>query len=218
VEGENFRPMFDSDAAWEAAEYFKELIDYSPRGILNMSWFDRAVSYAEGNCAMAHCATLLAPLFELDTTSPAFEKTEYLPLPAGPKGRSIAPIGGYALAIPANVDSARFDPIWTALTSLTSAQTVKLYIENGSLVSPRFSVSQDPEVQKISPLISIVDEMARTGVLQMWPRPPVPEITRLIAMIGEEMHDALLGDKTLATALQNSQNRADRLMRENGHY
>ena len=218
VEGENFRPMFDSDAAWEAAEYFKELIDYSPRGILNMSWFDRAVSYAEGNCAMAHCATLLAPLFELDTTSPAFEKTEYLPLPAGPKGRSIAPIGGYALAIPANVDPARFDPIWTALTSLTSAQTVKLYIENGSLVSPRFSVSQDPEVQKISPLISIVDEMARTGVLQMWPRPPVPEITRLIAMIGEEMHDALLGDKTLATALQNSQNRADRLMRENGHY
>ena len=79
MEGENFRPMFDSDAAWEAAEYFKELIDYSPRGILNMSWFDRAVSYAEGNCAMAHCATLLAPLFELDTTSPAFEKTEYLP-------------------------------------------------------------------------------------------------------------------------------------------
>ena len=36
--------------------------------------------------------------------------------------------------------------------------------------------------------------------------------------IKEEMHDALLGDKTLATALQNSQNRADRLMRENGHY
>jgi multiple sugar transport system substrate-binding protein len=183
-----------------------------------MSWFDRALSYSQGNSAMAYCATLLAPLFELDKSSPAYGKTEYLSHPHGPMGRPIAPIGGYALAIPANVEPARFDPIWTALTSLTSAQAVKLYIENGSLVSPRFSVSQDPEVQKISPLISIVDEMARSGVLQMWPRPPVPEITNIIAIVGEEMHDALRGDKSIFAALENSQNRADALMRAQGHY
>ncbi|CTQ56341.1 Maltose-binding periplasmic proteins/domains [Roseibium album] len=218
VEGENYRPMFDSDAARSAAEYLLELLNYSPSGILSMSWYERARAYADGHVAMAYCATLLAPMFELNENSPAHGVTEYLPHPCGPKARPIAPVGGYALAIPSNVAPDRIRPIWTALTSLTSANAIKLYIENGSLVSPRFSVSMDPEVKKISPLISIVDEMARFGVLQMWPRPPVPEITDIIAIAGEEMHDVLLGAKTVETALGNAQNRADKMMRSHGHY
>ena len=112
----------------------------------------------------------------------------------------------------------RVGSIWTALKSFTSPETIKLYIENGSLVSPRFSVCQDPEVQNVSPLISIVDEMARSDTLQMWPRPPVPEITEIISIIGEEMHDALRGDKSLLSALQISQHRTDQLMRSNDRY
>ncbi len=218
VAGENFRPMFDTAAARDTAEYLRELLHYSPRGILNMSWYERARCYADGAAAIAYCATLLAPLFELDDKSPAYRNTDYLPHPAGPSGRNIAPVGGYALAIPSNIAPDRIDPIWTALVSLTSAQTVKLYIENGSLVTPRFSVSMDPEVKRISPMISIVDEMARFGVFEMWPRPPVPEIAEIIAIAGEEMHDMLLGAKSVGQALENAQNRADALMRSNGHY
>lgn len=218
VEGENFRPMFDSDAARNTADYMQELLSYSPNDILSMSWYERARAYADGKVAMAYCATLLAPMFELEETSPAYGVTEFLPHPCGPTARPIAPVGGYALAIPSNVTNDRIGPIWTALTSLTSANAIKLYIENGSLVSPRFSVSMDPDVKKISPLISIVDEMARFGVLQMWPRPPVPEITDIIAIAGEEMHDMLLGAKTVDAALARAQNRADALMRANGHY
>jgi multiple sugar transport system substrate-binding protein len=131
---------------------------------------------------------------------------------------SIAPIGGYALAMPSNIAPERVDPVWTALKSLTSAQAIKLYIENGSLVTPRFSVGMDPAVKRISPLISIVDEMARSGVLQMWPRPPVPEITEIIGIAGEEIHDMLLGAKSIGLALETAQNRADALMRSHGHY
>ncbi len=218
VEGENFRPMFDSEAARDTAEYFQELLSYSPTSILSMSWFERARAYADGKVAMAYCATLLAPLFEQDEKSPAFGVTDFLPHPCGPKGKPIAPVGGYALAIPSNIAADRIRPIWTALTSLTSAHAIKLYIENGSLVSPRFSVCMDPEVKKISPLLSTVDEMARFGVLQMWPRPPVPEISEIIAIAGEEMHDMLMGTKSVSQALTNSQNRADALMRARGHY
>ena len=218
VSGEDFRPMFDTDAARNTAEYFLELLDVSPRGILNMSWYERARCYADGGAAMAYCATLLAPLFELDQRSPAYGQTEYLPHPFGPAGRSIAPIGGYALAIPSNIAPERIDPAWTALMSLTSAQAIKLYIENGSLVTPRFSVGLDPAVMRISPLISIVDDMARSGVVQMWPRPPVPEIAAIIEITGEEMHDMLLGVKSIGHALETAQNRADTLMRSHGHY
>ena len=218
VEGENYRPTFDSDEARATAEYFLELLTCSPRDILGMSWYERACCYAEGGAAIAYSATLLAPLFELDERSPAFRNTEYLPHPCGPNGRPIAPLGGYALAIPSNIAPERVDPASTALFALTSAESIKLYIANGSLVSPRFSVSMDPEVARISPLISIVDEMARVGVLQMWPRPPVPEISGIIAIAGEEMHDMLLGTKSAAAALADAQNRADRLMRSRGRY
>ena len=218
VIGENFRPMFNTNAARQSAEYLLELLNYSPSSILSMSWYERARAYADGEVGMAYCATLLAPLFELNAKSPAYGVSEFLPHPCGKGSKQIAPVGGYALAIPSNVSEERISPIWTALMSLTSPQTIKLYIENGSLVSPRFSVSMDPKVRQISPLISKVDEMARCGVLQMWPRPPVPEISNIIAIAGEEMHDMLIGVKSIDEALNNSQNRADAIMRMNGHY
>jgi len=218
VIGENFRPMFNTNAARQSAEYLLELLNYSPSSILSMSWYERARAYADGEVGMAYCATLLAPLFELNAKSPAYGVSEFLPHPCGKGSKQIAPVGGYALAIPSNVSEERISPIWTALMSLTSPQTIKLYIENGSLVSPRFSVSMDPKVRQISPLISKVDEMARFGVLQMWPRPPVPEISNIIAIAGEEMHDMLIGVKSIDEALNNSQNRADAIMRMNGHY
>ena len=217
-QGENLRPMLQSDEAFATAEYLSELLDYSPVSILSMSWYERARAYADGEVAMAYCATLLAPLFELNSESPAFGVTEFLPHPYGPGGKPIAPVGGYALAIPSNIAPDRIDAAWKALQSFTSPQTIKLYIENGSLVTPRFSVSMDRKVRSVSPLISIVDGMARSGILQYWPRPPVPEITELIEIIGTELHDMLQGATSVGTALMNAQNRADALMRARGHY
>ncbi|MEO0991633.1 MAG: extracellular solute-binding protein, partial [Pseudomonadota bacterium] len=216
-EGENLRPMLDTDEAVATAEYLRELLDFSPVSILSMSWYERARAYAEGEAAMAYCATLLAPLFELNETSPAYGVTDFLPHPYGPGGKPIAPVGGYALAIPSNIAAERVEPVWEALQSLTSPETIKLYIENGSLVTPRFSVGMDPNVRRRSPVVSIVDGMARAGILQYWPRPPVPEITDLIEIIGTEMHDMLQGAKSVSSALTEAQNRADRLMRDRGH-
>jgi len=218
VSGENFRPMFRSEAARAAAEYLAELLHYSPRNVLGMSWYERARCYADGHAAMAYCGTLLAPLFERDERSPARGQTAYLPMPAGAGGKPIAGVGGYALGIPANIAAERLHPIWTALQSMTSRQAVKLYIENGSLVSPRSSTNLDPDIERMSPVVAVVDDMARTGVLQMWPRPPVPEIAEIIAIAGEELHDMLLGARSIEQALRNAQDRADQLMRSHGHY
>ena len=104
------------------------------------------------------------------------------------------------------------------MQSFTSPEIIKLYIENGSLVTPRFSVSMDPEVRQISPLISIVEGMARTRVLQYWPRPPIPEISDLIEIVGTQLHDLLQGALNPRQALSYAQNQADALMRSRGHY
>jgi multiple sugar transport system substrate-binding protein len=67
-------------------------------------------------------------------------------------------------------------------------------------------------------MISAIDDMASRGFLKMWPRPPTPDIPDIIAIAGEEIHDALSGSKSVAAALQDAQNRADRLMRQRGRY
>ncbi|OJA03969.1 ABC transporter substrate-binding protein [Halomonas sp. QHL1] len=216
--GEQLRPMFQSDAAYRACEYMLDILKYSPPNILSMSWYERAQSYASGETSMAYCYTLLAPLFELNRHSPAYGNTSYLPHPVGNHGRAITPIGGYALAIPANLAPERVEAVWTALRHLTSANMSKLYIMNGSLVTPRFSVSQDPEVSALSPLIKIVDDMAQKDILQAWPRPPVPGITDLISIAGNEIFEVLDGRRSIKKALSIAQERADKVMRDKGHY
>lgn len=212
ITSDNMRPMFQSDAARETVEYLLELLSLSPPGILQMNWFDRAQTYAKGNAAMAYSHSILAPMHETDQTSPAYLRTGYAPHPTGPKGRPIVPMGGYSLAIPANIAANRIPEVWRALQTFTTASAAKLYLTNGSLASPRRSVSCDPEVMALSPFISAVDDMAQRGYLRMWPRPPVPGIADCIAIAGEEIHDVLTGAKTLREGLARAQRRAETLV------
>lgn len=216
--GERLRPMIDTHEGRQVAAYLLELLAFSPTNILTMSWYERVVAYAAGDVAMAYGYTLLVPYFALDSRSPAHGRTGFVPHPRGPEGRNIAPVGGYVLGIPANIAPERLAATATALDILASAAACKLYIQNGSLVSPRFSVGADPEVRAVSPAIDVIDQMARAGLLQYWPRPPAPEISEVIGICGEELHEMLRGQKSAADALAAAQNRCDALMRANGHY
>ncbi len=218
ISGEQMRPAFLSAEAHDTAQYLVELKAFSPSNVLQMAWYDRALSYAQGHAAMAYSHTLLAPLFEGDAHSPAYRKTGYLPHPAGPNGKPIVPMGGYALSIPANIAPERIAPVWSALQILTSAEASKLYLANGSLASPRISLSTDPEIRSLSPVIGVVGSFNEQRIFRMWPRPPAPNIAEVIQIAGEEIHDLLSGNKTVQRALRDAQNRADRSMRARGIY
>ncbi len=208
----SFRPVIDTDAGLRAAEFLLELLRYSPPNILSMSWYERVRAYAAGNIAMAYGYTLLAPYFEQDKTSPAYRQTGYLPHPAGPNARNIAPVGGFVLGIPANLAPDRIPAAVEALTTFTSPEAQKLYVQNGSRTNARYSVCADPEVRSISTIFEAMDEMSWRDELQFWPRPPVPEISGITQILGEEFHDMLRGITTPREALRTAQTRADALM------
>lgn len=210
---ENLQPMFQSPEARQTVEYLQELLEVSPPEILHINWYDRARIYAEGRAAMAYSHSLLAPIYELDPASPAYRKTGYASHPTGPLGRPIVPMGGYSLAIPANIDPARIGDVWIALQTMTSASATKVYLTNGSLSSPRSSVSNDPEVSALSPMISAIDSMAAKGFLRTWPRVAVPGISDVIAVAGDEIHSILRGDKSIQQGLTAAQYRVSSLMR-----
>jgi multiple sugar transport system substrate-binding protein len=178
-----------------------------------MSWYERVRPYGAGRVAMAYGYTLLAPYFELDETSPANGNTGYLPHPAGPQGAPLAPVGGYVLGIPTNLAPERRAAVAEALIAFTSAGAQKLYVENGSRTAPRYSVGADPEVRALSPIFDAVDQMSWRDELQFWPRPPIPEISEIIAICGHELHDMLRGITAPREALRQAQERADAAMR-----
>ncbi len=216
--GECLRPAFLRPEARATAELLRELTAHSPRDVLSMTWIDRARAYADGRVAMAYCHTTLAHLFELDESSPAFRKSGYMAHPTVEGMRPISPLGGYALTVPSNIAPERIPAAWTALQAFTSASAAKLFVANGNLASPRFSLTRDPEIAAMSPIIGFVDGMVRDGTLRMWPRPPVPGISSVMMIAGEEIHDMLKGEKSIRAALSTAQDRADRAMRERGHY
>ncbi|MCR9127314.1 MAG: extracellular solute-binding protein [Rhodobacteraceae bacterium] len=208
-----YSATIDTDAGLRAAEFLLELLEYSPPDILSMSWYERVRPYAAGRVAMAYGYTLLAPYFELDEQSPARGQTGYLPHPAGPGAGQIAPVGGYLLGIPANLPEDRLVGAVEALRVFTSPEAQKLYVQNGSRTNPRYSVGADPDVRGLSPIFEAVEAMSWRDELQFWPRPPVPEISSIIQICGEEFHDMLRGIISPREALRRAQDRADKAIR-----
>lgn len=207
-----YRVTIDTPAGLQAANFLLELLKYSPPDILSMSWYERIRPYAAGDVAMAYGYTLLAPYFELDEKSPACGNTGYLPHPAGPDADTVAPVGGYAVGIPANLPADRIPAAVQALQVFTSPEAQKLYVQNGSRTNPRYSVAADTDVRRVSPIFEAVDGMSWRDELQFWPRPPIPEIADIIQICGEEFHDMLRGIISPKQALSAAQSRAEELL------
>ena len=167
---------------------------------------------------MTYGWSVRAAVFELDETSPANGNVQYVPHPPKPGARTVSPIGGFSLAIPAGLGVARKKTSWKVMEYLTRPELLKWYVLNGNLTSPRFSTSADPEVQASSALIGEVDAMDRRGELQTWPRPPIPEFSALLSILGDEVHMMLQGERPPAAALSRAQTKIDKLMRDQGRY
>jgi multiple sugar transport system substrate-binding protein len=219
VTGDEMRPTVDTREGLLTAEYLAELLAVSCPGLLEMGWEERVRLYRRGEVALLYEWSIRSGAFEMDSSSPAKDHTAYLPLPRGPGvQRHISPIGGLILCIPANIAADRLDLAWRSIEWLSSPAMMKLFIQHGSAVSPRFSVSADPEVRATCPIIAIVDQMEKLGQLQRWPRPPVPAYSQCLAILGEEAHDFMLGNIKAEPMLRRAQARIDVVMRERGYY
>ncbi|MBK5933571.1 carbohydrate ABC transporter substrate-binding protein (CUT1 family) [Rhodovulum imhoffii] len=218
IRGENYRPLLNTDVARETAEFLLELLAFSHRDSLSCNWDRRISIFSKGEAAMTYGWSIRAAAFELNDSSPAHGNVQFVPHPHGPGARTVSPIGGFSLAMPSGLSTQRKAASWKVMEYLTRPEMLKWYVLNGNPTSPRFSTSADPEVQASSAMISAVDAMERRGELQTWPRPPIPEFSDLLSVLGVEIHMMLQGVLTVEQALSNAQNRIDALMRERGRY
>jgi multiple sugar transport system substrate-binding protein len=216
--GDQLRPQILSDAGFHVLDYMHQLIEFSPPDILNMDWGSRTTAFLMGHTALAYCWTVRAARFETDINSAVKQKVAYLQQPKGPKGASNNPIGGFLLGIPSNLPESRVQLAFEAISWMTSPEAMKANVRNGFPVAPRFSVSADPEAAATSPIVSVVDQLAKLNLLKSWPRPPVPEYLSIEMILGEAIHQALRGEVSDRNALAKAQTAVDVLMHGAGYY
>ena len=218
ADGEHMRPRIMSEAGLHVLDYLHRLIEVSPPDILDMDWDQRTAVFLTGRSALAYCWTVRAARFEYDINSAVKHKVAYLQQPRGPGGASNNPIGGFLLCIPSNLPEERVELAFEAIAWMTSPEAMKANVQNGFPLAPRFSVSADPEAAATSPIVSVVDKLAKKNLLKSWPRPPVPEYLAIEAVLGAEIHRALRREVSDRQALSNAQSAVDQLMRAAGYY
>ena len=195
----------DSEAGRMALDYMRELLAISPPGVLELDWNSSLEIFMTGKAAMAYCWSMRAARLEYDVRSRVKRRVRYLPQPAGPKGSNVSPLGGFVLAVPSNLPEPRVEAAFEAIRWMTSVEAIQTHIKTGFPVLPRFSMSADPEIAAGSPIVYAVNELARRDLLQTWQRAPLLQYTQIEAVLGEEIHAALRGEKTLAAGLHDAQ-------------
>lgn len=197
----------DTDDALEVIEYMKQLAEVAPPDISSMDWERRIHYFMSGQVSMAYCWTMRAARFEHELSSRVARRVAYLPPPSRRMHRVSAPVGGFLLTIPASVDPSRQKQIMSAMAWMVSPEAMKAHVKNGFPVAPRFSVCADPEALASSPIVSMVDRMARKNELVTWARPPVPQFNLIERTLGEEIHEAVFNGKAPRQALSDAENR-----------
>ena len=218
IKPENMHPTIDNAAGIGVANYLKALIPYSPPGILDMAWDERTRVFAEGGCAMTYVWSGNASAWDSDPKSPAYGHVAYVPHPAGNGAPNRSTLGGWSIGIPTNLPKDRQELAWKVIEWLTTKNMMVEYTKHGDCVSPRHSVSQDPDVISRCPVVKAVDDFASAGQIASWQRPPVPELQQMVDVLGTQMHEVISDKKSPEDGVKESQRLIDKVMRKAGYY
>lgn len=190
---EDLKPTFNNDAGHAALDYLCKLSALSPPAIADMDWRARIESYRKGEVAMCYSWSTHTAEIEGDRNSPASGNTRYLLHPGLGRATGVSTMGGFVLAVPANIAPQRKRNAWRALEWLVSPQVTKSLILNGSPAKFMHSVAADPQVPNVLPAMEAMASMERLGQLQTWPRPSIPFMSSMMRIVGHQIHDAIWG-------------------------
>jgi multiple sugar transport system substrate-binding protein len=218
INPENMHPTIHNKAGIAVANYLMALIPFSPPGILDMAWDERTRVFAQGGCAMTYVWSGNASAWDSDPQSPAHGHVAYVPHPSGLGAPNRSTLGGWSIGIPTNLPKDRQELAWKFIQWLTTKEMMVEYTKHGDCVSPRHSVSQDPDVVGRCPVVKAVDDFASAGEIASWQRPPVPELQQMVDVLGTQMHEMISGKKTPEESVKQSQRLIDRVMKKAGYY
>jgi multiple sugar transport system substrate-binding protein len=194
---EDGQVAFDSDVAEEAAEFYVGLTEYSPPDYLNSNSYDGRVAFANGQVAMYMAGAWFAGV--LDGEFPKLKgKWAAAPLPEGEAGCATT-IAGDALVVFA--DSENQDAAWKWIEFLSTPENMAEWTfksEGSTLLPPRTSLLESPELTKHKPILGGFAEAMECGVSNIIAD---KDWGRIEQSLNENLGKAMYGEQSAAEAL-----------------
>jgi multiple sugar transport system substrate-binding protein len=191
-EAEQLMTRLRSPAAQETLSYMHHLLEFSPPGQLERAWDANLDLFNSGRAAIAYGWSMRAVRMEHDVKSVVKRRVEYHAPPVA-RGRPVGPLGGFYLAVPANLPPGRREHAVALLERLTEDIGISSGLQSGYPLAPRFLAAAEPGTRAGSPILKRVEKLAHDHALVGWHRPQLPGYTMFEHVVGDAVYTALTG-------------------------
>jgi multiple sugar transport system substrate-binding protein len=206
VTGPDEAIAFNNDAGKQAAEFYVGLKKYSSPDYLNSNSYDARLGFAQGQIAMYMAGAWFAGV--LTDEFPKIEgKWAAAPLPSGSAGCKTT-IAGDALVLFAS--GKKQDAAWKWIEFLSKPENMAewTYGSTGTLLPPRTSLLESPELVEKKPILKGFADLMKCGVSYTIADKQWPKISEeLNTQLGNAMFDKV----TPSEALDNAAAEAEKL-------
>ena len=228
---EQWRPQLDSPAWNHAVSFYVNLLtNHGPPGSEANSFNEILALMNEGKCGMWIDATIAASFVTDPGQSKVADKIAFAQSPVAVTSRGANWLWAWALAVPSGTNQA--DEAKTFIEWATSREYIELvaatngwgsvptgtrtstYENRNFLDAALFAEAELKAILSADPSNSTQDPTPYTGVQFA----AIPEFQAIGIAVGQQMTAALAGKVSVAEALENAQDIADREMRKAGYY
>ena len=228
---ESWKPQLDSPAWAHAVTFYVDLLNnYGPPGSEGNSFNEILALINEGKCGMWIDATIAASFVSDPKQSKVADVIAFAQAPVAVTNRGANWLWAWSLAIPAGTKQA--DDAKKFIEWATSKEYIELvaatngwgsvptgtrtstYENPNFLAAAKFAEAELKAILSADPSNSTQDPTPYVGVQFA----AIPEFQAIGTAVGQQMTAALAGDISVAEALANGQNAADREMRKAGYY
>lgn len=208
--GPDGRPAINSGANVASLKVYKDLFEEAaPPGAVEFDWGGREESFRQGLVANMQTWSVGAAGYGDPSMSKVVGKAGIV---LAPVKEGMAPtygVGGWGLAINADVDEPRREAAWSYVKWLTSPAVQKELNLLGASSYLRKSTLKDPDLLAKHPYLPVIAESFEKGNGEY--RPRIPQYPEIQDMLGDAVNAVLVGGKDPKAALDEAQAKAEAL-------
>jgi multiple sugar transport system substrate-binding protein len=208
--GADGKPALNSDANVKSLEVYKELFDKAaPPGAADYDWGGREESFRQGLVANMQTWSVGAAGYGDPAQSKVVGKYGIAVAPPGEGQPKKYGVGGWGLAINADIDAKQQEAAWAFIKWITSAAVHKDMNLRGASSYLRISETHDADLLAKFPFLPVIDETFVNGNGDY--RPRIPQYPQIQDILGTAVNAVLVGNVEPKKALDDAQAEAAKL-------
>ena len=208
--GSDGKPVLNSPANIKSLTVYRDLFQKAaPPGAVNYDWGGREESFRQGVAGQMQTWSVGAPGYYDPKISKVVETVAIAPSPRGAGLPELYGIGGWGLAINADVRDKQKEAAWAFIKWLTSPEVHKEFNLMGAGSFLRKSEMTDPDLKAKFPFLPVLATTFEHGDGEY--RPRIPQYPEIQDILGTAVNSVLVGNSDPKAALDAAQAAAVKL-------